>query len=155
MPPKARSARRSFVTHTGLQQTRHGYGWRMAEPEHTAPSDNTTLTDVLEGYCEAGFTSSFAAQDGCVVRCDTCGSELDPSRIHMRSLRRLEGASDPDDMMAVVALACGECGASGTMVLGYGPTASEADSDVLLALQDRREGGDLPGHAPPNETPNE
>jgi hypothetical protein len=35
----------------------------MAKPEH-APSDDTTLTDVLEGYAEAGYTSSFAAQDG-------------------------------------------------------------------------------------------
>ena len=125
----------------------------MAEPEFAAPSDNTTLTEVLDGYAEAGFTSSFAAQDGGVVRCDTCGSELDPSRLHMRSLRRLEGASDPDDMMAVVAVQCDACGAAGTMVLGFGPAASDADGDVLIALQDRREGGDLPGHAPPSETP--
>jgi hypothetical protein len=125
----------------------------MAEPEQGAPSDYTTLTDVLHGYSEAGFTSTFAAQDGCVVRCDSCGSELDPSRMHMRSLRRMEGASDPADMMAVVALECGVCGASGTMVLGYGPTASDVDSDVLRALQDGRAEGGLPGHAPPSETP--
>jgi hypothetical protein len=125
----------------------------MAEPEEGAPSDNTTLSDVLSGYADAGFTSTFAAQDGSVVRCDSCGSELDPSRIHMRSLRRLEGASDPADMMAVVAMECGVCGASGTMVLGYGPAASDEDSDVLRALQDRRKDGDLPGDAPPSETP--
>jgi hypothetical protein len=125
----------------------------MAQPEHAAPSDHTTLTDVLEGYAEAGFTSSFAAQEGGVVRCDSCGSELDPSRIHMQSLRRLEGASDPDDMLAVVALECGLCGASGTMVLGYGPASSDSDGDVLRALQDRRDDGDLPAHAPPSETP--
>ena len=76
----------------------------MTEPEHAAPSDHTTLTDVLEGYADAGFTASLAAQEGGVVRCDTCGSELDPGGIRMRSLRRLEGASDPDDMLAVVAL---------------------------------------------------
>ena len=125
----------------------------MAEPESAAPSDHTTLTEVLEGYAEAGFTSSFAAQDGGVVRCDTCGTELDPSRLDMRSLRRLEGASDPDDMMAVVAVQCDVCGAAGTMILGFGPAASDADGDVLGALQDRREEGDLPGHAPPSETP--
>jgi len=124
----------------------------MAEPDHV-PSDHTTLTDVLEGYAEAGFISSFAAQDGAVVRCDTCGSELDPSRIHMRSLRRLEGASDPDDMLAVVALECGVCRASGTMVLRYGPAAADTDGDVLGALQDHRADGGLPGHAPPSETP--
>jgi hypothetical protein len=73
--------------------------------------------------------------------------------MHMRSLRRMEGASDPADMMAVVALECGVCGASGTMVLGYGPTASDVDSDVLRALQDGRAEGGLPGHAPPSETP--
>jgi hypothetical protein len=71
----------------------------------------------------------------------------------MRSLRRLEGASDPADMLAVVALECGVCNASGTMVLGYGPAAADADSDVLRALQDRREDGDLPAHSPPSETP--
>jgi hypothetical protein len=125
----------------------------MTQPEHGAPSDYTTLTDVLDGYAEAGFTSSFAALEGAVVRCDACGSALDPNGLEMRSLRRLEGASDPDDMMAVVALQCGVCGASGTMVLGYGPAGSDVDNDVLLALQDRREEGELPPHAPPNETP--
>jgi hypothetical protein len=125
----------------------------MTKPDHAAPSDNTTLTDVLDGYSEAGFTSSFAAQEGGFVRCDHCGSELDSSTIHMRSLRRLEGASDPDDMMAVVALECGVCGSAGTMVLGYGPAASDIDSDVLRNLQDHREEGELPAHAPPNETP--
>ena len=60
---------------------------------------------------------------------------------------------DPDDMLAVVALECGLCGASGTMVLGYGPASSDSDGDVLRALQDRRDDGDLPAHAPPSETP--
>ena len=130
-----------------------GYGTYVTQPEHAVPSDNTTLTAVLEGYAEAGFTSSFAAQDGGFVRCDTCGSELDPSTIDMRSLRRLEGASDPDDMMAVVALECDVCGSAGTMVLGYGPAASDVDGDVLRGLQDRRDEGDLPAHAPPSEIP--
>jgi len=124
-------------------------------PEHTAASHDATLTDVLDGYSEAGFESIFAAQEGGTVRCDACGSTLDPSRIDMRSLRRLEGASDPDDMLAVVALECGMCGAAGTMVLGYGPASSDVDSDVLGALQDGRDDGALPAHAPPSETPDD
>ena len=123
----------------------------MAEPEQTAPSDNTTLQDVLDGYIEAGFAANFGAQEGAIVRCDTCGTELDAGAVRMRSLRRLEGASDPDDMLAVVALECEVCGAAGTLVLGYGPTASPDDSDVLRSLQDRRDEGDLPGHASPSE----
>ena len=124
----------------------------MAEPEPTAPSDNTTLQDVLAGYAEAGFESSFGAQEGGVVRCDSCGSELDAETVRMRSLRRLEGASDPDDMLAVVALECGVCSAAGTLVLGYGPNASADDSDVLRSVQDLRHEGDLPGNASPGET---
>lgn len=124
----------------------------MPEPD-PAPSDNATLSEVLDGYTEAGFESSFGAQEGGKVRCDTCDSELDAATVSMRSLRRMEGASDPADMMAVVALECSACGAAGTMVLGYGPMSSNADLDVLAALRDRRHDGDLPGHAPPSETP--
>lgn len=69
----------------------------------------------------------------------------------MWSLRRLEGASDPDDMLAVVAVQCPECGRRGTVTLGYGPAASPPDGDVLRALDDRRGHGDLPGHAAPGE----
>jgi hypothetical protein len=125
-------------------------------PREGAPSDNTSLVAVLAGYADAGFESSFGSEeeDGS-VRCDTCGAHLDPASIQMRSLRRLEGASDPDDMMAVVALECSVCGAAGTMVLGYGPMASAADSDVLRALRDDRAGGGLPGHAAPSETPDD
>ena len=120
--------------------------------EPAVPSDNTTVVDVLAGYAEAGFAASFGAQEGGTVRCDSCGSELDAGGVRMRSLRRMEGASDPDDMVAVVALECDVCGAAGTMVLGFGPAASDADSDVLRSLQDRRAEGDLPGHAAPTET---
>lgn len=119
----------------------------MTEPLEGAPSDNTTLQAVLAEYAEAGFRSSFGPEEGGVVRCDTCGSELRADTINMQSLRRLEGASDPADMMAVVALECGVCGAAGVLVLGYGPNASPADGDVLLALQDRRNEGKLPGHS--------
>jgi hypothetical protein len=119
----------------------------------TAPSDHTTLTEVLDGYAEAGFDSTFAAQEGGLVRCDACSSVIDASRITMHSLRRLEGASDPDDMIAVVALDCPACGRSGTMVLGFGPAASDEDSDVLRTIQDRRDSDTLPGASPPSETP--
>ena len=48
----------------------------------------------------------------------------------------MEGASDPDDMTLVVAARCPHCGAGGVVVLGYGPTASEADAAVLVRLPD-------------------
>lgn len=53
----------------------------------------------------------------------------------MAGLGRAEGVSDPDDMLAVVAVTCPNCGTPGTVVLGYGPESSEDDAEVLLALQ--------------------
>ena len=49
-------------------------------------------------------------------------------------LRRLEGASDPDDMLAIAAIECPNCAHRGSLVLNYGPTATAEDSAVLLAL---------------------
>jgi hypothetical protein len=55
------------------------------------------------------------------------------------ALARVEGASDPDDMAAVVAVTCPRCSARATLVVKYGPEASAADADVLLALPDAEE----------------
>ena len=56
------------------------------------------------------------------------------AEIPVLDLRRLEGASDPDDMLAVLALECPNCGLRGSLVLNYGPTATEEDAAVLLGL---------------------
>jgi hypothetical protein len=69
----------------------------------------------------------------------------------MSSLRRMEGASDPGDMMAVVAIECPSCQAQGTLVLGFGPAASAEDSDVLLVLRDFRADDQVPGNSAPGE----
>jgi hypothetical protein len=52
------------------------------------------------------------------------------------SLARLEGASDPGDMAAVIALTCPHCDARDVLIVRYGPEASLADADVLVALPD-------------------
>ena len=49
--------------------------------------------------------------------------------------RRLEGASDPDDMISVVAVTCPRCGTGGTLVLKYGPTAPENEAAVGQQLR--------------------
>lgn len=110
-----------------------------------------TLRGVLDGYARAGYDSSFTAEANAEVVCHTCEQRFDAREAPMASRRRLEGASDPDDMLAVVALACPACGARGTLVLGYGPSATAEDADVLLALPDERDDGPLP----PNSTPGE
>jgi hypothetical protein len=56
------------------------------------------------------------------------------SAIVVHELRRLEGASDPADMLAVAAIACPACGTRGTLVLTYGPEATAGDDAVLSHL---------------------
>lgn len=122
-----------------------------AEPDARPPSDYTTLTDVLEGYRASGFGGDFFAEPGGTVRCGTCGSVLSAGQLQMQSLRRLEGASDPADMQAVVATSCRVCGADGTLVVGFGSAASDTDADVFKLLGDHRAADGLPSNAAPGE----
>jgi len=115
------------------------------------PDDCTTLTDVLEAYSSAGFTSSFSATEGAALECHECGAISPANTVAMSSLRRLEGASDPDDMVAVVAVTCPKCSSKGTLILGFGPAAPAEDGDVLKDLQDLRDEGSLPGNSAPGE----
>jgi hypothetical protein len=50
-------------------------------------------------------------------------------------MHRLEGASDPADMLAAVAATCPTCGTRGVLVANYGPEAMIEDADVLRALE--------------------
>jgi hypothetical protein len=73
-------------------------------------------------------------------------------QIEIRSLRRLEGASDPADMAAVIATACPSCGTLGTIVVMFGPEATEPEVKLLRRAQDHRFDDD---HGPPSATPSE
>ena len=119
------------------------------EPDGHPPSDETTLTDVVEGYRANGFGGDFFAEPGGTVRCGTCGSVLQAAQLEMQSLRRLEGASDPADMQAVVATSYRVCGADGTLVVGFGPAASATDADVFAVLADHRDSPTLPPDSAP------
>ncbi len=114
-------------------------------------SESTTLTEVLAAYSSGGFDGSFSAYEGTQMECHQCGARFPVSEVKMSSLRRLEGASDPADMVAVVALTCPRCEARGTAVLGFGPAASPEDGDVLGALRDHRSDDAVPGNSAPGE----
>jgi hypothetical protein len=115
------------------------------------PSDNTTLMEVLDGYRTAGFAIDIFAEDGATVRCGSCDSVMAAAKLTMHSVRRLEGASDPADMMAVIATSCPVCASQGTMVLAYGTNASPEEGEVWLALSDKRGERDLPAGSSPDE----
>jgi hypothetical protein len=124
----------------------------MSATEPAAPDDNTTLRSVLAKYAEAGFDGDFSSADGPGVLCHRCNTTSVASTVTMTSLRRLEGASDPADMMSVAAISCPACGKRGTLILGFGPNASANDAEVFTALQDRRGEDELPAAAAPDET---
>ena len=115
----------------------------MAEPSDdptTAPSDNTTLVDVLKAFAAEGWTENLSVTEDGEMRCPSCRSLSPPENLVMNRLRRLEGASDPDDMVAVLAMSCPSCGAKGVAVAKYGPTAPEGDVLLLRAVEDHRPG---------------
>ena len=100
-----------------------------------APSDNTTLTQVLDALAQEGFDGSMVITDDGRLRCTTCRTEHDPASLEVDVWRRMEGASDPDDMLAVVGLVCPNCGNHASVVLNYGPEAEGSDAAVLRALE--------------------
>jgi hypothetical protein len=100
----------------------------------SAPSDNTTLTTVLDELSEEGFVGSFVPRPGAELLCTTCRETFAATELEPEQVRRLEGASDPDDEVVVVGAACPRCGAHASMTLGYGPTASEDDAGVVADL---------------------
>ena len=65
--------------------------------------DATTLAEVVDAYVRDGFAEGFRAAPGARVTCLSCRSMLQAATLRPVSMRRLEGASDPADMLAVAA----------------------------------------------------
>ena len=101
-------------------------------PEYA--SDGTTLVEILRQLEAAGYAGQLAAVEGGALRCFSCRQETPAAEVHLEVLRRTEGASDPDDMVAVAAVVCPRCGTKGTVALKYGPEASTEETDVLRLL---------------------
>lgn len=104
------------------------------DPTSYRQGEAQTLRGVLHEFEEAGSRGQFGAREGGIIHCFTCRQDFAPRDADVQTLRRLEGASDPADMIAVLPLTCPKCGTEGTLVLAYGPEASLEDSEVLAAL---------------------
>jgi hypothetical protein len=102
--------------------------------------DAQTLREVLDDFESSGYQGHFAARENSQVECLACHQLVAAKDVGLDALRRLEGASDPDDMLAVGAVRCAHCGCLGTLILNYGPEATPEDTGVLLGLEDDRRG---------------
>ncbi len=107
--------------------------------------DAASMVEILRDFQRDGFTADLFAEEGGVVRCGACDTVTPAGEIDVAQLRRLEGASDPADMAAVVAAPCPSCGSQGVLVVMYGPEAGPADSDVLAALPTPADVEERPG----------
>ncbi len=98
------------------------------------PSDNTTLQAILADLQDDGWDGDADALEGGSIRWRRCRHEARAADVEVAATRRMEGASDPADMLAVLAVPCPTCGDRATLIVHYGPTAGPADSDVLAEL---------------------
>ncbi len=98
------------------------------------PTDANTLEELIATFEMEGYKGQMAARPDGFVLCTGCHQETAAGEMQLDGLERMEGASDPDDMLVVAALVCPICDTHGTIVLGYGPDSDPVDSDVLAAL---------------------
>lgn len=104
-------------------------------PPEQDPGGVETATDVLDQMRKDGITESFRpGSQPATLTCGSCGIESAVERFDVIEDHRLEGASDPDDMVLVVGATCPECLTAGAIIVAFGPLASEVDSDIVQAL---------------------
>lgn len=107
------------------------------EPDIGTPS-GLTITDALAEFEMRGYVGQFSvAKDG-HLECTGCGGHCAPKDVALEAMRRVEGASDPADMVFIGALRCESCGHAGTTVLTYGTNAPPAEAEILRFLDDKR-----------------
>lgn len=110
-------------------------------PDHDEPtkrpetSEPETVTELLDHWGEQGTRASFRpGPEPATIHCPVCDSDRPGREFDVIEERRLEGESDPDDMVLAVAARCPVCHISGSIVLGFGTEASDTDSDIVLEL---------------------
>lgn len=100
------------------------------------PTDSSTVTELIAAFEAEGYRGQMAARPDGFVLCTGCHQESPADDMELDGMERVEGASDPADMLVVAALVCPVCQTQGTIVLGYGPEADPVDADVLACLGD-------------------
>ena len=96
-----------------------------------------TLREALDRLVAAGYDIDFFVRDG-QFACPACDQSVAPEDVIIEDVVRFEGESDPDEEMAIYAIACGPCGRKGTYTVGFGPEMAPEDIDVVLRLNDGR-----------------
>ena len=96
--------------------------------------DARTLSEILAAYELEGYRGQMASRPAGRILCVSCHMESDAEEMELDAIQRVEGVSDPADMLAVAALICPVCNTQGTLVLSYGPESDPDDAEVLARL---------------------
>ena len=112
------------------------------QPDKVLVPDATTVTELVQRYQEQGYEMSFSVVEGGAVRCGSCRTVSDAATVPVNAIGRAEGPTDPADMAMVAVLTCPWCSMAGVLVVGYGPSASPEDGDVVVRLNDDRPAGE-------------
>ena len=97
-----------------------------------------SIRDFLTEYAGQGYTTTFIVRPAGRLECRAFGERVPAGEVAVRSMRRVEGVSDPSDMSIVGALECPRCGALGTATFCHGAHCPPEDGEVLRALQNQR-----------------
>lgn len=107
-------------------------------PMAGTPTGASTILEALAWLKDEGYGGNLFVTEGAVVRCGSCRHDMPAGELDLQHLIRLEGASDPAEMAAVLGLTCRGCGTKGAAVVRYGPEASPDEAEVLRAVDDQR-----------------
>lgn len=102
------------------------------------PPNSPTLTDVLAAAKRTGFHADFMV-DGERLLCSACNTASDPANLAREWVHRLEGMSDPDELLTISALECPACRTKGLLVMPYGPAADQHEAEISRHLQSPRD----------------
>lgn len=105
------------------------------KPDASAPPAGKSMGEVEAELSAGGFDGQFQALTEGRLRCLTCRSVFSVEGHRAQDTRRVEGASDPDDMAIIIPLVCPVCATPGTLTAHYGPGASEEEASVLQAFE--------------------
>jgi hypothetical protein len=108
------------------------------QPDPQIAQGASTLLAVLEVAAQEGFDGDMLVEPDPrgdpAIRCGACDT-VSPAADFERAWRwRLEGASDPDDMLDVSALRCPSCGHGGTLVTAFGQQSGAPEAAATRDL---------------------
>ncbi len=106
------------------------------QPDPQIAQGASTLLAVLEVAAREGYSGDMLVEPDAepAIRCGACDT-VSPAGAFERAWRwRLEGASDPDDMLDVSALRCPVCGQGGTLVAAFGQHSGAPEAEATRAL---------------------